>query len=127
MNNLIIVILVCLVIFLLFKLRSLSDYYKDKPSLWPQYEVSGNWQEYKGKMSLSIYIKCLEFEHDMLSKILTNKISHHVGHPFNERNLILRSVIRDLKLLYNHLYDPAKFGGIKGEARYVHTFWQKLK
>jgi len=122
----IIVLLVCCIIYLLFKLHSMTDYYKDKPSAWPQYDVSGDWREYKGKMSLSFYIKCLEYEHALLSKILTPKITFHVVHPFNERNLILRTVIRDLKLLYNDLYKTTKYGGLEDEARYVHTFWQKL-
>ena len=99
---------------------------KDSPSRFRQYEKSGTWEEYNGEMNLEKYIKCLENESKWLSKQLHN-ITYHVSHPYNERNLILRSIIRDLKLLYNYQVKDEEFEKLKDEARYVNTFWEDIK
>lgn len=133
MSNLVvslIALLVCCMIYLLFRvctLRKIVDHYKYEDKwAWPQYEKSGSWKEYNGKMGLLYYIKCLEYQHKLLGKILTNKIYHHVGHPFNERNLVIRTVLRDLKLLFNQQAKCKKFKKLENEAKYVNTFWRKL-
>jgi len=95
---------------------------KDEPSRFRQYDKSGSWEEYNGEMDLLKYIRCLESEHKWLSKQL-HQITFQVSHPFNERYLILRSIIRDLKLLYNYQTKTETFKKLKDEARYVNTFW----
>jgi len=98
---------------------------KDEPSEFRQYDLSGTWKEYKGEMDLLKYIKCLEYESDRL-EIQLHKLTFHVSHPYNERYLILRSTIRDLKLLYNQQTKSETFKKLKDEARYVHTFWREI-
>lgn len=123
-----IILLIICIVYLSFKIYNLSkivDHYKyEDEYAWPQYEKSGSWCEYNGKMDLLYYIKCLTYQNKLLGKILTNKIYHHVGHPFNERNLVIRTVLRDLKLLYNEQSKSERFKKLKNEARYVNTFWK---
>ena len=127
--NIIMILLGIFVGLLLIKIRKLNkivDHYKYEDQwAWPQYDRLGSWEDFKGFMDLDIYIECLERERDNLGKILTNKIYNHVGHPFNERSNVLRSVIRDLKLMYNDKYKSDKYGGIRDEVKYEYTFWRK--
>ena len=106
-------------------LNKIVDHYKYEDEwAWPQYDRQGSWEDnYQGKLSLIDYIASLEREYEILGKILTNKIYHHCGHPFNERGNILRSIIRDLKLLYNQETGTATFKRLEGEAFYEYTFW----
>ena len=118
---------VCILLGRIWKLEKIVDHYKHEDQwAWPQYDKSGHWEDFKGFMDLDIYIECLERERDNLGKILTNKIYNHVGHPFNERVNVLRSVIRDLKLMYNDKYKSDKYGGIRDEVKYENTFWRKV-
>jgi len=130
MINIIMIILIIFLILLLikiWKLNKIVDHYKYEDQwAWPQYDQLGHWEDFKGFMSLTDYIECLEHEREILGKILTNKIYHHVGHPFNERVNVLRSVIRDLKLLYNYKYKSDRYGGTKNEVQYEYTFWRKV-
>lgn len=106
-------------------LNRIVDHYKYEDQwAWPQYGRQGSWEDtYKDKLTLLDYISSLEREQRVLGKILTNKVYHHCGHPFNERYNMLRSVIRDLKLLYNQETGTATFKKLKGEASYEYTFW----
>ena len=124
---LITILSICAIYLLLqvMRLRKIVDHYKYEDEwAWPQYDRQGSWEDkYKGKLTLLDYISSLEREYEILGKILTNKIYNHVGHPFNERGNILRSVIRDLKLLYNQETGTEKFKRLVGEAQYEYTFW----
>ena len=113
----------------IIKLEKIVDHYKYEDEwAWPQYDRQGSWEDiYRGKLKLLDYIFSLEKEQKILGKILTNKIYDHCGHPFNERYNILRSIIRDLKLLYNQETGTATFKKLAGEAFYEHTFWINRK
>lgn len=112
-------------VYRIIRLEKIVDHYKYEDQwAWPQYKRQGSWEDtYKGKLTLLGYISSLERESKILSKILTNKIYDHCGHPFNERSNMLRSVIRDLKLLYNQETGTETFKKLAGEAFYEHTFW----
>ena len=121
-------ILVGLLLMRIWKLEKIVNNYKwNKDYAWPQYDNSGEWREYKGDMELALYIKCLEYEKEVLRKILTNKVWHHCGHPFNERVLVLRTIIRDLKLLYNKINNIGYYTIRDDDVSYVRTFWATLK
>ena len=122
---LILLLIIAVMICNIFKLRKIVDHYKYEDDwAWPQYDRQGSWKDtYKSKMTLLGYINSLEREREILGKILTNKIYDHVGHPFNERVNMLRSVIRDLKLMYNQQTNTETFKKIKDEAFYERTFW----
>ena len=124
----ILALFVCILLRRIWKLEKIVDHYKwNKDYAWPQYDVSGDWREFEGNMELTLYIKCLKYEKEVLGKILTNKVWSHCGHPFNERNLVLRTVIRDLELLHNKNNPNIPYIIRDDDVNYVRTFWNTLK